>query len=68
MNEDYIIDKIKTLMPQENHIPRGVLYSKLKTAVQTDLSETLNTLLKQRKLTYSKTLNDILINPIKADE
>ena len=49
MNEDYIIEKIKTLMPPENHIPCGVLYSKLKTAVQKDLSETLNTLLKQKE-------------------
>ena len=64
MNEDYIIEKIKTLMPPENHIPRGVLYSKLKTAVQEDLSETLNTLLKQKRVTYSKTLNGILIKPI----
>lgn len=62
MDEQYIINKIKDMMPDEHHIPKGVLYSQLKTAVQKDLSETLNKLLKQKELTYSKTLNDLLIN------
>lgn len=48
-------------MPDENHIPQGVLYSKLKNSVQKDLSKSLNLLLKGKRLTYSKTLNDILI-------
>lgn len=49
-------------MPDEHHIPHGVLYSQLKTAVQKDLSEKLNQLLKSKRLTYNKTLNDLLIN------
>lgn len=62
MDEQYIIKKIQDMMPDEHHIPKGVLYSQLKTAVQKDLSETLNKLLKQKELRYSKTLNDLLIN------
>lgn len=62
MDEQYIIKKIQAMMPDEHHIPKGVLYSQLKTAVQKDLSETLNKLLKQKELRYSKTLNDLLIN------
>ena len=46
MDEQYIIGKIQELMPDEHHIPHGVLYSQLKTAVQKDLSEALNNLLK----------------------
>lgn len=62
MDEQYIIAKIQELMPDEHHVPRGVLYSQLKTAVQKDLSEALNNLLKQEEIAFSKTLNDILIN------
>lgn len=62
MEEEYIIAKIRELMPDEHHIPHGVLYSQLKTAVQKDLSEKLNQLLKSKRLTYNKTLNDLLIN------
>lgn len=62
MDEQYIITKIQELMPDEHHIPRGVLYSKLKTEIQKDLSAALNNLLKQEEITFSKTLNDILIN------
>ena len=62
MDEQYIIAKIRELMPDEHHIPHGVLYSQLKTAVQKDLSEKLNQLLKSKRLTYNKTLNDLLIN------
>ena len=62
MDEQYIIAKIQGLMPDEHHIPHGVLYSQLKTAVQKDLSEALNNLLKQEEIAFHKTLNDILIN------
>lgn len=62
MDQQYIIAKIQELLPEEHHVPKGVLYSQLKTAVQKDLSETLNKLLKQKELRYSKTLNDLLIN------
>ena len=62
MDEQYIIAKIRELMPDEHHVPHGVLYSQLKTAVQKDLSEKLNQLLKSKRLTYNKTLNDLLIN------
>ncbi len=61
MNEEYIARKIKELMPDKNRIPQGVLYSKLKSAVQKDLSEALSILLKEGKLKYSRTINDILI-------
>ncbi len=70
MNGDfngYIVKKIKDLMPDENHVPQGVLYSRLKNAVQKDLSESLNSLLEEKRLSYSRTLNDILIKPIKYD-
>ena len=62
MDEQYIIEKIQAMLPDEHHIPHGVLYSQLKTAVQKDLSEKLNQLLKSKRLTYNKTLNDLLIN------
>lgn len=62
MNEDYIISKIQELMPDLHHIPQGVLYSKLKTEIQKDVSSILSSLFKSGKITYNKTLNDILIN------
>lgn len=62
MDEQYIIAKIKDMMPDEHHIPRGVLYSKLKTAVQKDVSDVLTALYRAGKITYNKTLNDLLIN------
>ena len=62
MEEEYIIAKIRALMPDEHHIPNGVLYSKLKTEIQKDVSSILSSLFKAGKITYSKTLNDILIN------
>lgn len=61
MNEEYIARKITELMPDKNRIPQGVLYSKLKSAVQKDLSEALGILLREGKLKYSRTINDILI-------
>lgn len=62
MNEQYIIQKIKELLPDEHHIPQGVLYSKLKTEIQKEVSSILSNLFKSGKITYNKTLNDILIN------
>lgn len=62
MEEEYVISKIKELMPDEHIIPRGVLYSKLKTAIQKDLSKALNNLVVQEEITFQKTLNDLLIN------
>ncbi len=61
MNEEYIISKIRELYPDEKHIPQGVLYAKLKTAIQKDVSKTLSNLFQNGKVEYSKTLNDILI-------
>lgn len=62
MEEEYVISKIKELMPDEHHIPQGVLYASLKMAVQKDLSQILSNLFKIGKIKYDKTLNDILIN------
>lgn len=62
MDEEYIMRKIRELQPDGNHVPRGVLYTRVKSVVQTDLSKILNRLLKEGRLTYRKTLNDILIN------
>ena len=67
MNGDfnkYIVKKIKELMPDENHVPQGVLYSKLKNAVQKDLSESLNSLLEEGRLSYNRTVNDLLIKSV----
>lgn len=62
--KEYIAEKVKGLMPDGNHVPQGILYSRLKNAVQKDLSESLNSLLEEKRLSYSRTLNDILIKPI----
>lgn len=62
MDEQYIINKIQSMMPDSHHIPQGVLYSRLKTAIQEDVSSLLSSLFKTGKISYSKTLNDILIN------
>lgn len=48
-------------MPDEHQDPQGVLYTALKSAVQKDLADTLNKLLQAKKLSYNKTLNDLLI-------
>lgn len=61
MEEEYIITKIKELMPDEHQDPQGVLYTALKSAIQKDLADTLNKLLRDKKLSYNKTLNDLLI-------
>lgn len=62
MEEEYVISKIKELMPDEHHIPQGVLYARLKTEVQKDLSQILSNLFKIGKIRCEKTLNDILIH------
>lgn len=61
LDDQYIITKIQELMPDEHHIPHGVLYARLKTAVLKDLSQILASLFKSGKIKYDKTLNDILI-------
>lgn len=63
MTEDYVLEKIKELMPEKNKIPHGILYAKLKVSVQEDLSKALSNLFNIGKIKYSKTLNDILISP-----
>lgn len=59
--EQYLLDLIRSMMQDEHHVPRGVLYSQLRTAVQRDLSENLNHLLEKNRIVISKTVNDILI-------
>lgn len=68
MDEQYVIKKIRESSRDNNHhIPHGILYSQLKTAIQKDLSACLNSLFGKGEITSRKTLNDILIN-IKEDE
>lgn len=62
LDEQYIIAKIQELLPDEHHVPRGVLYSKLKIEIQKDVSSILSNLFQNGRITYNKTLNDILIN------
>lgn len=67
MDEEYVLAKIKQLLPEPNVVPKGVVYANLKTEIQKDLSETLKSLFLQKKVTYQRTLNDILIT-IKQNE
>lgn len=62
MDKKYIIEKIRELMPDEHHVPHGVLYSKLKTSVQADLSAMMRKLCKEKKILANRTLNDIILN------
>ena len=62
MDEQYIIGKIGEMMPDEHHRPSGVLYTRLKLAIQQDVSSILSRLFKAGKIKYNRTLNDILIN------
>lgn len=62
MDEQYIVDKIREMMPDEHHKPSGVLYTRLKLAIQQDVSSVLSRLFKAGKIKYNRTLNDILIN------
>ena len=59
--QQYLLDLIRSMMQDEHHVPRGVLYAQLRTAVQRDLSENLNHLLEKNRIEISKTVNDILI-------
>jgi len=59
--QQYLLDLIHSMMQDEHHVPRGVLYAQLRTAVQRDLSENLNRLLEKNRIEISKTVNDILI-------
>jgi hypothetical protein len=61
MDEEYVLAKIKQLLPEPNVVPKGVVYANLKTEIQKDLSKILNSLYKSQKVTCRKTLNDILI-------
>lgn len=54
-------------MPDEHRKPSGVLYTRLKLAIQQDVSSVLSRLFKAGKIKYNRTLNDILIN-IKDNE
>lgn len=62
MDEQYIIGKIGEMVPDEHHKPSGVLYTRLKLAIQQDVSSILSSLFKAGKIKYNRTLNDILIN------
>lgn len=62
MDEQYIIGKVREMIPDEHNKPRGVLYTKLKLAIQQDVSSVLSRLFKAGKIKYNRTLNDILIN------
>lgn len=62
MDEQYIIGKVREMMPDEHHKPSGVLYTRLKLAIQQDVSSVLSRLFKAGKIKYNRTLNDILIN------
>lgn len=62
MDEQYIVGKIREMMPDERNKPRGVLYTRLKLAIQQDVSSVLSRLFKAGKIKYNRTLNDILIN------
>lgn len=61
MDEEYVLAKIKQLLPEPNVVPKGVVYANLKTEIQKDLSEALKSLFLQKKVAYQRTLNDILI-------
>ena len=62
MDEQYIIGKIREMMTDEHYRPSGVLYTRLKLAIQQDVSSILSRLFKAGKIKYNRTLNDILIN------
>lgn len=67
MSEDYILDSIRSLMPEANVEPRAVVYERLKLKVQKDLTKTLGRLTKANKIGYHKTINSIIIY-IRQDE
>ena len=52
MNKEYVLDKIRELMPDDSKRPMGVGYVKLKNAVQADLKKIMNELLKDGEINY----------------
>lgn len=67
MSEDYILDSIRSLMPEENVEPQAVVYERLKLKVQGDLAKVLGKLTKANRIGYHKTINSIIIY-IRKDE
>ena len=61
MNKEYVLDKIRELMPDDSKRPMGVGYVELKNAVQADLKKIMNELLKDGEINYFKTLNGVTI-------
>lgn len=61
MNEEYVEEKLRQLMPDEHHSPMGVNYLDLKTAVQQDLKAIMKELLAKQKIGYFKTLNGVTV-------
>ena len=59
MNKEYVLDKIRELMPDDSKRPMGVGYVELKNAVQADLI--MNELLKDGEINYFKTLNGVTV-------
>lgn len=62
MDEQYILSKIEQLMPDEHQVPRGVVYTRLKNAIQEDVTRILTDLFKAGRVTYRNTLNGIMVN------
>lgn len=60
MEEEYVLRKIEELMP-EGKMPMGVSYVDLKNAIQKDLRNMMNNLLRKGKINYFKTLNGVTI-------
>lgn len=61
MNKDYVLDKIRELMPDDSKRPMGVGYVELKNAVQADLKKIMNELLRDGEINYFKTLNGVTV-------
>lgn len=61
MNKEYVLDKIRELMPDDSKRPMGVGYVELKNAVQADLKKIMNELLKDGEINYFKTLNGVTV-------
>ena len=61
MDREYVVKKIRELMPDDTKRPMGVNYVALKNAVQEDLRKVMNELLKDGEINYFKTLNGVTI-------
>lgn len=61
MTEEYVLQLIRELMPPETTVPRAVLYEKLKTRAQQDLSKIMSSLFKKGVIRYHRTINSIAI-------